>query len=83
LTGNHDEQVEIYYADKDNLQITARGYEPRWIKLPQPHTLCPSTPEAHATIHALKKTNIQYSLKIFRFVRVRDNEETYNEWTNN
>ena len=81
MNDDHDEQVEIYYADRNNLQKTYNSVEPRWLKLPQPHTLCSNTTLARSTIEQLKRFNADYSNKMFKVVRVRDDVETFNEWT--
>ena len=81
LIEDHDDQVEIYYADRHNMSKTLSGFKPRWIKVPQPHTACQNSDKARLTIDALKKTNLDFTDKIFRIVRIRDNQETYNEWT--
>lgn len=73
------DQVTIYVASIDFQKKSLTGLEPNWSPLRHPSSISKNLQSAKDTIDALKKTDPISSRKIYKVVRVSDQEILYDE----
>lgn len=81
MSNDGDDQIELFYASKDNLLLTSFGLEPKWRSVPE-CTRCPDVDKAKSTVSLLKKHNDKFDpfRVLFKGVRIRDSVEVFNEF---